>query len=64
MVVEACPWLASWYENSEFISIPVTEFDVRTISFTYGDSHPTFSDKITDERETERNFIPMTKFYR
>ena len=46
MVVETCPWLASWYENSEFICIPVTEFDVRNISFTYGDSHPTFSDKI------------------
>ena len=51
MVVEACQWLASWYENSEFISIPITEFDVMTISFTYGDSHPTFSDKITDGKE-------------
>ena len=51
MVVEACPWLASWYENSEFICIPVTAFDTRNISFTYGDSHPTFSDKITDGKE-------------
>lgn len=26
-------------------------FDLRTISFTYGDSHPTFSDRINDEKE-------------
>lgn len=51
MVVEACPWLASWYENSEFICIPITKFDTRTISFTYGDSHPTFSNRITDGKE-------------
>lgn len=43
MVVEYCPWLSSWFENSAFIRIPIEEFDVKTISFTYGDSHPTFS---------------------
>jgi len=43
MVVEHSPWLATWFENSAFIKIPIAEFDLSTISFTYGDSHPTFS---------------------
>lgn len=51
MVVEQCDWLASWYENCGFIKIPIERFDKRTISFTYGDSHPTFSDKINDGKE-------------
>lgn len=40
-----------YYENSSFIKIPIEEFNLRTISFTYGDSHPTFSDRINDGRE-------------
>lgn len=51
MVVEPCPWLADWYENADCICIPVTHFDLRTVSFTYGDSHPTFSDRVNDGRE-------------
>lgn len=43
MVVEHSPWLSTWFENCEFLKIPIEEFDVRTISFTYGDSFPTFS---------------------
>ena len=43
MVVEHSPWLSTWFENGDFIRIPIEEFDVRTISFTYGDSHPVFS---------------------
>ncbi len=43
MVVEHSPWLSTWFENSTFIKIPIEEFDTKTISFTYGDSHPTFS---------------------
>ncbi len=38
MVVEFSPWLSTWYENSEYIKIPVEEFDMNTLSFTYGDS--------------------------
>ena len=30
-------------------------FDLRTISFTYGDSHPTFSDRINDEKEYRKS---------
>lgn len=51
MVVEPCPWLSTWYENSDFVKIPVEEFDLRTISFTYGDSHPTFSSRVNDGKE-------------
>ncbi|MDU1402995.1 hypothetical protein [Clostridium sp.] len=43
MVVEHSPWLSTWFENSSFVRISIEEFDTKTISFTYGDSHPTFS---------------------
>jgi len=43
MVVEHSPWLSTWFDNCDFIKIPISEFDVKTISFTYGDSHPVFS---------------------
>ncbi len=43
MTVEHSPWLMTWYENIDFIKIPIEEFDLKTISFTYGDSHPVFS---------------------
>ena len=39
------------YENSDYIKIPVEEFDMNTLSFTYGDSMPTFSPTINDGRE-------------
>lgn len=51
MVIEHSPWLSTWYENSSYIKIPIEKFDVRTISFTYGDSHPTFSDRVIDGKE-------------
>ncbi len=51
MVVEHSPWLATWFEHSEYIKIDIKEFDISTISFTYGDSHPTFSSRINDGKE-------------
>ena len=51
MVVEHSPWLSTWYDNSDFIKIPIEEFDISTLSFTYGDSHPTFSPKVNDGKE-------------
>ncbi|MBP5158400.1 MAG: hypothetical protein ILP18_11090 [Treponema sp.] len=51
MVVEHSPWLGSWYEQGAFLKIPIEEFDVRTVSFTYGDSMPTFSDRVNDGKE-------------
>ena len=51
MVVEFSPWLYSWYEESEYLKIHIDEFDLRTVSFTYGDSMPTFSDRCADGKE-------------
>lgn len=51
MVVEHSPWLSTWYENSACLKIPIEEFDVNTVSFTYGDSMPTFSPAVNDGKE-------------
>jgi hypothetical protein len=51
MVFGHSPWLSTWHENSTFIKIPLDEFDLNTVSFTYGDSHPTFSDRVNDGKE-------------
>lgn len=51
MVVEECPWLNTWYKTSDHIRIPISEFDLKTLSFTYGDTFPTFSPKVTDHLE-------------
>jgi hypothetical protein len=29
----------------------ISEFDIHTVSFTYGDMFPTFSDRVTDDAE-------------
>ena len=56
MVVEHSPWLSTWFENCGFIKIPVEEFNLETVSFTYGDSHPVFSPRIhkMDDKEYRR----------
>lgn len=54
LVVEHSPWLSGWYENCGFIKIPIEEFDVGTLSFTYGDSMPTFSPTVNDGKEYRR----------
>lgn len=51
MVVEECPWLNTWYRNGQYVKIPVCEFDIDTVSFTYGDMFPTFSPRVTDGKE-------------
>lgn len=51
LVVEHSPWLSTWFENGTFLKIPVEDFDKRTLSFTYGDSMPTFSPFINDGKE-------------
>ena len=50
-VVEESPWLSTWFEEPGVIKIPIEEFDVRKISFTYGDSMPTFSPRVNDGKE-------------
>ncbi|MBQ8827144.1 MAG: hypothetical protein IJ007_08625 [Oscillospiraceae bacterium] len=51
MTLGRSPWLSTWFEKPAFIKIPLDEFDKSTLSFTYGDSHPTFSPRITDGKE-------------
>ena len=56
MVVEHSPWLTTWFENSAVIKIPIEEFDLRTVSFTYGDAFPVFSNNQhkMDDKEYRR----------
>ena len=51
MVVEFSPWLSTWYEQGAYLKVPAERFDLKTISFTYGDSMPTFSDRCADGKE-------------
>ena len=51
MVVGECLWLNTWYNESSFVKIPISDFDTNTLSFTYGDTFPTFSDKVNDNLE-------------
>ena len=57
-VIGECPWLATWYEQSDYIKILISEFDVHNVSFTYGDTFPTFSPNIADGMEY-RNTVYM-----
>ncbi|RKM55925.1 hypothetical protein D6853_09340 [Butyrivibrio sp. X503] len=51
MVVEACPWLNTWFEEPGEIAISIKDFDTAKVSFTYGDSMPTFSPRVNDGKE-------------
>ena len=51
LVVESCDWLKTWYLNGDFIKIPIQEFDLSTVSFTYGDMFPTFGRASIDGKE-------------
>jgi hypothetical protein len=55
MVVGECKWLQSWYKEGEFVRIPISKFNLDTISFSYGDLFPTFSPRVTDNKEYRRN---------
>ena len=54
LTVEHCPWLSTWYEQSDFIKISMDDIDTSLVSFTYGDSMPTFSPLVTDGKEYRR----------
>ena len=51
LVVGECRWLGEWYENCGVIKIDMSALDPGTVSFTYGDSHPTFGGRINDGKE-------------
>lgn len=59
VVVEHSPWLSTWFENCDFIKIPVEEFNIKTISFTYGDSMPAFSPTNNDGKEYRKKLYNL-----
>ena len=59
MVVGACAWLQSWYREGCFVRIPLTAFRAETLSFTYGDLFPTFSPRVTDQKEYRRQVYTL-----
>lgn len=50
-VVERCPFFEKWYEHTACIAVDTSELDMSQVSFTYGDSHPTFSGNVKDGKE-------------
>lgn len=64
MVVGECSWLNSWYVEGGYVKIPIEEFDLNTISFTYGDMHPTFSPIVTDGREYRKKLYTYEEILR
>ena len=59
MVIGRCDWLLTWYHEPEFIKIPIDSFPVSSISFSYGDLFPTFSDRVTDGREYRKQIYTL-----
>ena len=64
MIIEHSPWLSSWYENSVYIKIPIEEFELSTLSFTYGDSHPTFSFRVNDGKEYRKKLYTYDEIFK
>ena len=62
-VVGKCDLLASWFENSAYIEVDSDNLDTHTISFTYGDSHPTFSDRVKDEKEYRKKLYTFDEIF-
>ena len=50
-VVEECAFFLKWYREPAWITVDTKDLDLRTVSFTYGDSHPTFSGNVRDGKE-------------
>lgn len=61
LVVGQCPWLENWYEDCRRIEIDTKNLDLDTVSFTYGDSHPTFSDRVNDGKEYRKKLYTYTE---
>lgn len=51
MTVEKCDYLETWYSDPDYIKIPIEEFDINKISFTYGDMFPVFNPRLNKGEE-------------
>ena len=40
MTLGECPWLLEWYKNGCEIKIPISKFEMDSVSLTYGDLFP------------------------
>ena len=40
LILGACAWLIDWYPAGRELRIPLSEFNGRIVSFTYGDTFP------------------------
>ena len=40
LILGACAWLIDWYPEGRELRIPLSVFDCRIVSFTYGDTFP------------------------
>ncbi len=49
------PYMNTWYNEPESIKIHISEFDLSTVSFTYGDMFPVFNPELDDGMEYRGN---------
>ena len=59
-----CPHLTSWYKDGSCIKIPVAEFDMSTVSFTYGDTFITFDPSHGKTEEYRKNVCTYDEMIR
>lgn len=55
MTIGECEFCKSWYKEPEFIRFPINDIELNTVSFTYGDSFPTFDPTHGDTSEYRQN---------
>ena len=55
MTVEVAPCMNTWYLAPDSLKISINEFDVNTISFTYGDMFPIFNPNLDGGEEYRNN---------
>ncbi len=55
MTVGEIKSMSTWYSYPECIKISISEFDLDTVSFTYGDMFPVFNPNLNDGKEYRCN---------
>ncbi|HEX2946265.1 MAG TPA: hypothetical protein VHT96_09965 [Clostridia bacterium] len=55
MTVGEIKSMSTWYSDPAFIKIGISEFDLDTVSFTYGDMFPVFNPDLDDGMEYRNN---------
>ena len=61
MVVEFSPWLSTWYEQPDYIRIPIEEFDFRTVSLTCETPCRLSAINVLMGKSTEKSFTLMKR---